>query len=196
MTKLTAVNLMLKAMGNPPATALNTGGTSDVAEAETFLDDENRRIQAMGWYQNTLIDQTFTESGGAIALTDVLAIVRNPAKGGTLPLINYTIRNGSLYNLDDNTATFTDDVVLSVVKLLTFTDLTEQLATYIATSAAQQFARYKKRGQFDEAILSQRLNETRAAAQRENTEMGQISIHRTPEINGMTGWRYPITASG
>ena len=47
---LDAVNEILEAIGEPPATTLDTGGTSEVAEAEIFLDRFNKRVQKRGWY--------------------------------------------------------------------------------------------------------------------------------------------------
>jgi hypothetical protein len=53
MTKLEAVNEILEALGEPPVNALDTGGDSIVAEAESTLDSEGRRVQNRGWYINT-----------------------------------------------------------------------------------------------------------------------------------------------
>lgn len=52
MTKLEAVNEILEAVGEPPASALDTGGTSIEAEAEDTLDKIDKRIQKVGWAVN------------------------------------------------------------------------------------------------------------------------------------------------
>ena len=49
MTKLTAVNRILQKGGEPPALALDTGGTSYEGEAESFLDAELRSALADGY---------------------------------------------------------------------------------------------------------------------------------------------------
>ena len=51
--KLAAVNEMLEAIHEYPVAALDTGGTSIAADAETMLDRYDERIQAEGWHQNT-----------------------------------------------------------------------------------------------------------------------------------------------
>jgi len=56
LTTLQAVNEILEGMGEPPVTALDTNGTTDEAEAETFLDRYNKRVQMAGWAQNTEYD--------------------------------------------------------------------------------------------------------------------------------------------
>lgn len=53
MDTLDAVNEILEAVGEPPASALDTGGSTDVALAEVFLDRFNLRIQSEGWTFNS-----------------------------------------------------------------------------------------------------------------------------------------------
>lgn len=48
MTKLEAINEMLESLGEPAASALDTGGTSIEAEAETIYDREKRRVLGRG----------------------------------------------------------------------------------------------------------------------------------------------------
>jgi len=55
-TKLEAVNEMLEEVGVYPVAALDTGGSSDAADAERCLDRWNKRIQARGWHENTETD--------------------------------------------------------------------------------------------------------------------------------------------
>jgi len=57
-SRLDAVNEILEALGEPPVDMLDTGGSSIVAEAETVLDRETRRIQKRGWYVNTEFRRT------------------------------------------------------------------------------------------------------------------------------------------
>lgn len=52
MTKLSAANEVLESINEPPSSALDTGGTSDIARAETFLDRSSTRIQGYGWAFN------------------------------------------------------------------------------------------------------------------------------------------------
>ena len=56
MTKLDAVNEILESVGEPPAAALNTGGNSEIADAERFLDRQVKTILARGWWCNTLVN--------------------------------------------------------------------------------------------------------------------------------------------
>lgn len=69
MTKLTAVNLMLEWIGQPPVTGLDSGGTSEEGEAEAILDRESRVIQSRGWWSNTDLDTTLSVCTAKIAVT-------------------------------------------------------------------------------------------------------------------------------
>lgn len=51
MTTLEAVNELLSGLGEPPVTALDTGGTSEAAEAETYLGIALREIMLEVWPQ-------------------------------------------------------------------------------------------------------------------------------------------------
>lgn len=53
MTTLEAVNKILRALGEPKVSALDTGGASIEAEAEDFLDDASEEVQRRGWMTNT-----------------------------------------------------------------------------------------------------------------------------------------------
>lgn len=53
MTTLEAVNELLSGLGEPPVTALDTGGTSEAAEAETYLGIAMREIALEGWPQTS-----------------------------------------------------------------------------------------------------------------------------------------------
>lgn len=58
ITTLDAVNEILEIIGEPAFLALDTGGTSIAAEAETMLNREGDRIQKQGWFVNQEFDFT------------------------------------------------------------------------------------------------------------------------------------------
>ena len=60
MTKLDAVNEVLEAIGEQAALELDTGGTSDVSEAETHLDRATKKILRRGWASNRELNLTIT----------------------------------------------------------------------------------------------------------------------------------------
>lgn len=91
MLKLDAVNICIKALGDPDVTALDTGGTSDAGEAEKEIDRQLKivlRGKGYGTAANvreeielTLPDTTVTASGGSGTFTYGETITQ--AGGGT-----------------------------------------------------------------------------------------------------------------
>jgi hypothetical protein len=79
MLKLDAVNICIRALGDPAVTALDTGGTSDAGEAESEIDRQLKivlRGRGYGTAANTreeveltLPDTTVTASGGSGTFT-------------------------------------------------------------------------------------------------------------------------------
>jgi hypothetical protein len=274
MTKLSAVNEMLEAIGLPAVDALDTGGTSEEAEAETLLDRWNRRVQAGGWACNeeqgiTLeiatdsiqvsggagtftVRETVTESvsgatgefvyidtsvspnlmyltnltgtftgaqtltGGTSAATRTGAtraavtsskisvdtdawlkiqphrvLMPRPFHGQSYAseIINFVVRGGFLYDADQNTYTFEQDVVVDRVLLLAFTNLPETLATYVLRSATVAFQRFKKRGQVDDALAQQQLAEARVRANQEDSDLRRVNVLQTHEAMRVKGNR-------
>lgn len=188
MTILEAVNEMLESVGEPPVTALDTGGTSDAGQAEGILDRERQRILRQGWVANTLLDRTFTPSAGTITLTvSTLDVLRfRPSKGqyGT-----FTRRGTSLYDVENHTATFTASVDLDVMLDIAFTNLTDALAAYIVKVASVRFQRYLKRGTIDDAMNREELMAARVAAQREERELRRKGVLDTASARAMRGDR-------
>lgn len=187
MTKLEAVNEILQAIGEPPATALDTGGTSDVADAERILDQEDRRVQGSGWAANTVPDKEYTPSSGAVSLAASVLKVRPVGVSRSLRL---AIRNGALYDLENDAAnTFSGTVHLEVVSLITFIQLPDALAHYIVKVAAQKFQRFKKRGEIDDAIASEELRAAKVAAMQEDGDLRGTNVLNTYEARAMRGDR-------
>lgn len=69
MNTLQAVNIGLEWIQQPPSTALDTGGTSDEAEAETILDRVSRDMQGSGWAVNTEEERAFGVPDTKIAVS-------------------------------------------------------------------------------------------------------------------------------
>lgn len=76
MQRLDAVNRILRGLGDPPVSALDTGNNSDAGEAETFLNESDKQIQTQGWAPNyqtnitiALPDTALTATGGTGTFT-------------------------------------------------------------------------------------------------------------------------------
>ena len=277
LSKLDAVNVIIRALGDPPVAALDTGGTSDAGEAETILDEKVREIQGngpgllSGWYQNTVegedweldddgklrirrVDlavtaiawvataKTLTKAAAftgyalqpgdyvqvtagtgattgwyaiASATDDVLtlstSIGANNADtaidgigryhgdviawqpSGYRKYLNYTERDGFVYDLDDATDVLDDDLELDVVYHMIWARLSARLRQYITDEAAMAFELYKKRGVTDMQLLQVAVQKSRLAALQEDGDLARRNVLTTPAALRLKGNRtsYP-----
>lgn len=157
MTKLDAVNEIISVLGEDPVTTLpglDDGTTEGLAEI--FLARSTTNILETGWNVNR-VKRTLT-AANPIVLTDVLAIQKNPNS----PPGRLTIRNGNLFDLDNETEEFTVDVVLDLIVALPFIELASSLARYIVRDAALKLLRQKRPTSVSIQTIAQELFEARA----------------------------------
>lgn len=177
MTKLEAVNEMLEAKGIKRVAALDPGGSSEAGSAEYLLDRIDRRIQEMGWPENTEIGQTFTPSGNAITVnSDTLWI------GGSTKHTadRYTLRADGVFDLYTNSLTITAAIVLDRIKKLSFADLAPRTKELIAVSAATIFQRRTRGEALQDSWLAQEQILNDLMADRINSGMSPRPINPYP----------------
>lgn len=184
---LDAVNELLESIGLPAVDALDTGGTSEEAEAELILDRVNTRVQQIGWAANTLTKVTYTPDGSSniVFAGDMLRI--RPV--GASSSLKVSIRNSMLYDMENDVDTFDDDVELEIVELVNFEHLPINLRTYIIKAARVEFQRYKKRGRIDDAFIMQEMHAARVRAMQEDSDMRGINLLKTDEALRVKGNR-------
>lgn len=143
MNRLDAVNEILSAVGVRPVDALDTDGTSLSAEAERWLDRELLRIQSQGWHYNIRKDVTYSpaEDGYIYPANEIIWVDSDQDDSTT----DICLVGGRIYNRDDNTFTFTDDIKIRDCTLWDFACVPHPVRDYILKSAAYRFARAVRR---------------------------------------------------
>lgn len=187
MTKLDAVNDMLEAIGEPPVDQLDTGGDSIVADAERLLDSQDKRIQTEGWAVNSDYEVEL-EPNGSDEINPGADVVRFNTAGRDRKR-RIIIRDGKLYDHDNNTATFTSPVFADLVELVDFEDLPHQLATYIVQSAAVRFVRLRLGASEVDLQAREQLALARIAAEKENSDLLNTNVLETPGAIRVKGSR-------
>lgn len=187
MMILEAVNIMLTAAGQFPASQLDSGGTSYLSAAETILKQKSREVQLEGWAFNTVPIQTLTrDSSNRIAIP---AGVLEIATAGVSIATDAAQLGAWLQNRTDNTNTFDADQDVTVTYLYEFPCVPEHVAQLIAYRAAQTF-----NDSYGHAAKSGMIyaNVVRAAGE---AKMGDQRIERvnvldTAEARRVKGRRY------
>ena len=138
MSELEAVNLMLMTIGEYKVNDLtNLAGRSDAAIARDILTNTSRAVQSKGWTFNTDFDVVLRpntndqiELGGSILRIDTTNTVRSSEK-------DIIERDNKLYDRQNNTNIFTDNVTVNTVTYFNFQSLPEAARRFIAIRSAR-----------------------------------------------------------
>lgn len=176
LTKLQAVNRILKASGKSPVSTLGGTDTSASLLAEQALDDATRSIQAPGLSYNTTTKEYEPDANGVISLpSDTLS-----ADGGYIDHETHvTVRGGTspyLYDMVDDTNVFDDSVWLRVVRLLDFTDMPDSDQEWAVHLASFTFYGANVGDPQREAVLAQFAEQARAKARAEEIRRRDANI--------------------
>ncbi len=155
MTKLQAVNQMLRSINEQPVSQL-ASGEIDAERAEDILDETSRRIQATGWHSNTRRNVTITPNASDqfVVGQNVLSIDSVNPRGRrmqTTPAhtgyVNIGLRRSAddtkwlLYDIENDSETITDltEITCDIIEFLNFSSLPPSLQIYIYKAAAHEF---------------------------------------------------------
>jgi hypothetical protein len=160
LTKLQAVNKMLKAIGEQPVNTLGSG-LADAESAEDTLERVTKEVLSLGWHSNTDAEYDLTpDNDDRITLPDDMLKVDS---SGSSISIDVTIRYEDgirrLYNKDDQTHAFTRTVVADVIWNFPFEELTDPLRNYISAKAARTFQREQFGSKYVDDMLDQEVEE-------------------------------------
>lgn len=136
-SELEAVNECLENIGQAPVSTIAGDLGVDTQIALNFVRKINRELQSSGWYWNTEINYKLSPNGdGDIILpSNTLAVDTT----GTSTDLNLVQRGVRLYDRENHTYTFTEDVYVELVVGLTFEELPETARRYISMRAARMF---------------------------------------------------------
>lgn len=137
-SRLEAVNQMLRTIGEAPVSTLTGDLTVDVVTADQVLSQVLKDVLSQGWFFNTEHDYPLSKNGSneIIVPTDILAVDVRTTDNSKL---NVVIRGQKLYDLTEHTTVFTQDVSVSIVRLLNFEDIPQSAKSYIMHRASRLF---------------------------------------------------------
>ena len=136
-TELSAVNSMLRMIGESSVASLASPTRSDVRAAIELLIEVSREVQSEGWWFNREIVKLVPDSSTKeIVLIDQIVSVDKVEYSSAA---EYVERAGKLYNMKDHTYQFTEaSVELVVIKQFEFEEIPE-VARKAITSRATRF---------------------------------------------------------
>ena len=138
LTELEAVNSLLSAIGEAAVSSLETATTVEVTQAKNLLSNVNRETQQKGWHFNTEWDVSLTrDSNNKIPIGSSILSIYIEQKLTTIRGIQGVMY---IYDLDNNTFTWTENITNAVtITLLDFQDTPQAVRQYVTTKAARIF---------------------------------------------------------
>lgn len=134
-TKLEAVNIMLGTVGQAPVSSLTSAPLTDVAVAQSVLDEVTKAVQVRGWYFNTDTDYPLSP--------DVNGWIQVPSDALRVDPSDRTkrivVRRNKLWDKDNLTDVFAEAVKVDIVWALDFEDLPEPARRLVTIRAARIF---------------------------------------------------------
>lgn len=138
MLRIDAINDMLSYLGESPLDVTDPDYANHplYQSALRVLNRSSSKVQSRGWWFNDRV-------------TDLIPVANSitiPATYLTVRIVGYrnaeyTIRNGVLFDMTNNTAVIGSNLRARIVELVDFEDLPETAAEYIAAHAASRFVR-------------------------------------------------------
>ena len=175
-TELQAVNIMLSTIGEAPVNSITGTTTVDVSTAKNILDETSMSIQSLGWNFNTHTNykSLSLDSNNKVPLP--VNCVKADANQSYRHL-NYTIRDGFLYDMENHTDVFTSaPSSVDLVLVQQFEHLTEYARRYITMKAARRFAsRFIGDNQITQ-LIGQDENEALMAFHQADSQESDINI--------------------
>ena len=136
MTKLEALNMLLRAVGNLPVNDY-TSTHPDAANARAVIERIRGQEQKKDWWFN--VDYNVTYPLNEKSEVEIPSSVKSLVVTGQLGVV---LRGGKLYDTYNNTFKFDSSVtVWKVIRVLDWDDMPETMQDYCAYKAAVQFIR-------------------------------------------------------
>jgi len=138
-TELSAVNTLLRAIGEAPVNSLTGSLIVSATNARNVLAEESRKLQMRGWHFNMEVDYPLVPNvDNEIELPDNMIRVDLPDE---LYKWKYDVvrRGGKLYDKLNHTYKFYETLDAEVTWLLSFEDIPEQARQYITVRSARVF---------------------------------------------------------
>lgn len=169
-----AVNRCLKAVGTAPVNSLDDLPT-DAEMAYNTVQDVNKALQAEGWAWNTHYQTLPRNEDDEVPVPANAIAVDVPTLW--YPEIDPIIRNGLLFDRNNNTYEFADDLEKCLVTCyLDWDEIPETARVYIAVEAARLFAHDTMPESERDAILSYESKRARALLMADEIRQSDASM--------------------
>lgn len=173
MTEIDAINRMLRYIGELPVPdtviidELEDG--HEAKQARVILNETLREEQEERWWFNAMTLTFVPNLDGYIDLPYNL-ISLDSEKG------KYMAEGGSLYDTENETKLFTENVELNCLLEIAFTDLPDVFRTYVVLQASKHLHTYLNADSSTQKELEQKLQMQRIKVEREHLRQSKFNL--------------------
>lgn len=141
LSKLDAVNRILRSSGEYPVSTLSVTGSNDVVMAVQVLDEETIKTQLPGLNCNTVYTEVSPDSTGRILLDDAIISIDTRDIDLSRNLVQRGRNPTYLYDVDNDTDVFTigSPIKVRIVRNLKFEELPTAEQFMIVDSASRSY---------------------------------------------------------
>ena len=184
-TELDAINTMLATIGEAPINSLLGALPADVAIAMNALRETTQEIQLEGWHFNTEADYPLVpDADGRIRLPSTIARVwkEDPDSQDIIQ------RGPFLYDRENHTFRFEDEVRANVLLILPFDTLPAAFRWYVTIRAAKRFQDRTVGSGTLHDFTEQDMFQARVIAEREDMKLARPSMAKGDAVSFLDGW--------
>jgi hypothetical protein len=174
LSKLRAVNIALENIGESPVNTLTGSGNAFVVTATSILEETVRDICEEQWNFNRDYKYALAPDGSG----NILIASNMISVDAYYTYLDYAVRQGKLYDVENQTFVFDDTVYAEVVWEFEYDDLPYHLRKLAAIRAARVFARRILGDESGDRLTTQDEVRALANAKRNDTRAQDATIHQ------------------
>lgn len=188
-TTLEAVNDVLRRLNKMPVASLGLGPLA--TRIQRVIEDEERALQRQGWHFNTKYNVSMSPNNDSkydvtsLETTEVFAVDTY----GTDFSKNLVRQGNFLYDLDENTDTFTGDIKVSYSFQLPFESIPEAFQDWVIARSSFRIATSEGAEQSELNLLNLEVNRAEAFAKRDEFRRSDVNVLETYEAVQIRGRR-------
>jgi hypothetical protein len=181
LTRLLAVNRMLRAAGEQPVSSLVEDGVNDTSVAEQILDETTLALQLETPNCATVVETRNPTVDGFILLPDTTVSCDTVDEDFEMEVsVRGASGNVRLFNNDDNSFVFEDPVKVKITTALDFDELPVHIQFWIVDHAARVYQMFVQGDPAVDDILKEQARFSRIVSRAEDIRQRDKSIIRTP----------------
>lgn len=186
---LTAVNIVLAAVGESPVNSLAGERTEDVSRAVALLNEQASEFQSSGWSFNTEYEYTLAlDNDNRIPIpknaTTIVFSALDRSK------FNPVVRGEKLYDSKNHTEVFAANLIAEkIIFTFPFETMPEPARRYVAVRSARLFEQQIMGDTKQQEVLAEQERKAWLDWERHETDVTQPNIFNSPEHQQLAYFR-------